>query len=172
MDILCAPWRKHLLEKSGQGNGSERVAAGDCVFCQQLAAHEDARYFILKRCKHVFIVFNRYPYNAGHILILPNVHIPDLDQLSSAARLEMMDAAVASGRILKEVLGAQGINIGINVGKVAGGSFPSHLHMHVLPRWQGDTNFLPVLADTKTISFDLNDLYIKTFPHFQDLILS
>lgn len=153
MKHLYAPWRSGYLHNK---------QTGSCVFCKNCAETDDAQTFIIKRFEHCFVMLNLFPYNAGHLLIIPYEHQDSLEKLSQPARQEMMEVATKSITILKETLGAEAINIGLNLGgKAAGGSIPDHLHMHVLPRWLGDTNFLVTLADTKQISIDLADTYRK-----------
>ena len=160
MDRLYAPWRSAYAGEVKKSKG-EAVDADECVFCDQLVQDTDAEHFILRRFSHVCVMLNRFPYNAGHLLILPHAHVKQLDELSREARMEIMELTTHSISILQEVLGAQGINFGANLGRVAGAGIPSHIHMHVLPRWHGDTNYLPLLADTKQVSFDLHEVYEK-----------
>ena len=104
-------------------------------------------------------MLNLYPYNAGHLLILPFEHTATLEALPKATRTEIMELTSLCTKILESELKCDGINVGINLGRAAGAGIPSHLHLHVLPRWNGDTNFLPTLADTKQVSFDLKKIY-------------
>lgn len=154
MKHLYAPWRDKYIHK--------KTAAGLCIFCFQADAQQDADHFIIKRFAHCFVLLNLYPYNAGHLLVIPYEHHAMLEDLSAAARAEIMEVTTQCNVILKQALGANGINIGLNVGsQVAGGSIPEHLHMHVVPRWLGDTNFLVTIAETKPISFSLPAIYQK-----------
>ena len=114
-------------------------------------------------------MLNLYPYNGGHLLVLPLKHTDSLALLSHAIRSEIMEAVNYSIIILSEVVEAQGFNVGLNLARAAGAGIPSHVHFHVLPRWIGDTNFLVTLADTKQISVDLYALYTKLRPYFQEL---
>ena len=170
MNRLYAPWRS-LYAKSVHEGRSDHAAKNQCDFCIQLAANQDDRYFILKRFKQSFVCLNLYPYNAGHLMVLPNEHRANLYEISKEARTEIMEISCASTSILQEVLESEGVNIGLNMGKAAGAGIPSHLHMHVLPRWSGDTNFLPTLANTKLISFDLQEIFQKLKPAFEKLTL-
>ena len=164
MQRLYAQWRqKYVTTMTGKG-GNKKLAKNNCVFCQQCADHDDDQSLIIKRFKHCAIMMNRYPYNAGHLLILPLTHHAELDELTPATRTEMMEALTAAVPILGKVLGAEGFNVGINLGIAGGGGIPSHLHIHLLPRWRGDTNFLETLGQTKVISSDIlkvfNDLKV------------
>ena len=158
MKRMYAPWRSSYAKGTAQSK-KVKTSAKECVFCTQLKKKKDAEHFILKRLKHCFIMLNKFPYNTGHLLIMPNSHTASLDKLTPAARAEIMEALTESAGVVKKALKAQGINIGLNQGKAAGAGIPSHLHFHLLPRWAGDTNFFPTLVDTKQISFDLNEMY-------------
>lgn len=168
MNKLYAPWRADYTTGSAHKN-SEGQPQNECVFCRQIASQEDERYFILKRFANHTIMLNLYPYNAGHLLIVSNAHIASLQELNQEARAELMELTTLCVDILKKALDAHGINIGLNLGKAAGAGIPSHLHMHVLPRFTGDTNFMPTIADTKVISFNLNSIYKKLHQHFTNL---
>ncbi len=157
MNRLYAPWRSHYFKKVERTTFKE-----PCPFCAIAATKDDEKHFVLARFKHAFIMLNHYPYNAGHLLILPYAHVESLERLALDARTDLMELITLSTRILHNTLESPGINIGINLGgKVAGGSIPDHLHIHVLPRFAGDTNFLPLLANTKQISLDLVEVYQK-----------
>ncbi len=169
MDNLYAPWRTDYTTDTARHPDAENVTEDACVFCIQLKKNNDEEYFILKRFKNCFVVMNKYPYNAGHLLVLPLNHIGKLHEISDETRNEIMKIAQKSSVIVEEVLKCQGINIGMNLGQAAGAGIPSHLHMHILPRWLGDTNFLPALTKTKQISFDIGTIYDKLKPAFDSL---
>jgi ATP adenylyltransferase len=116
-------------------------------------------------------MLNQYPYNAGHLLILPYKHVQDISLLTKHERSELMEATNASMITLNNLFCCDGINVGINKGKASGGSVQEHVHIHVLPRSIGDTNFLAALADTKPISFDIQDIYTKMFTAFDNIVL-
>ncbi len=168
MDRLYAPWRNNYTTTLDQER-HENMTADTCVFCLQIADTQDEKYFILRRFKHVIVMLNLYPYNGGHLLILPIEHCNSLSGLSADVRFEMMEVVTQSTQIMHDVLHAQGINVGLNLGRASGAGIPAHVHMHVLPRWIGDTNFMVTLADTKQISIDLYALYTKLRPYFQEL---
>jgi len=155
MKKLYAPWRERYITEAEH---KKRKTKG-CLFCKKVKTKSDAKEYILKRYPYCFVVLNAYPYNAGHLMIVPNKHTKDLKKLSSDERIELMHALSTSINILNKTLRPDGINVGINLGKAAGAGIPGHLHIHVLPRWQGDTNFMPLLAETKHISTDLNKIY-------------
>ncbi len=165
---MYAPWRSKYTTETAHTK-KERISKNECVFCEQFQQKNDKKFFILKRLKHNAVLLNRFPYNAGHLLIIPFAHKATLNELSKAARTELMELVSDSSKIVRETLKADGVNIGLNVGKASGSSIPSHLHFHILPRWYGDTNFLPTLADTKQISVDLKDVYQTLKPKFNKL---
>lgn len=164
MNILYVPWRKKYA-KSIQGKG-EKSSHEECPFCIAFLEHNDEKHFIIKRYNHCALMMNLYPYNAGHMMAIPYKHTGKLADLDEETRRELMDVTTHASRVLEEHFDAQGINIGINMGKSAGAGIPAHLHMHILPRWQGDTNFMPLLMDTKIVSFDLHEMYSDLRKHF------
>lgn len=172
MQILYAPWREDYTTKSARGtDGTDGNSTETCVFCKQLKENKDTDHFILKRFKYSYVVLNRYPYNGGHLLVLPLEHTAKLSDLSSKARIELMELISESSILLEQEFKAQGINIGLNQGKAAGAGLPSHLHFHILPRWLGDTNFMPTIAETKIISVSLENAFNKLKPLFDKLKL-
>lgn len=168
MKKLYAPWRSSYTQDTAHTK-NENAVENDCVFCNQFKEHNDEDYFILRRFEHNIIMLNKFPYNAGHLLIMPVKHIATLHAMPQEARAELMELVTHSVEIIQEKLHAHGANVGTNLGKAAGASIPSHLHMHVLPRFTGDTNFLPALAQTKVISFDLTEIYNRLKPVFNTL---
>lgn len=157
MKKLYAPWRS----KYTNHNSTSDKANTDmpCVFCQHVASTDDQKNFIIKRFKHCFVMLNLHPYNAGHCMVLPYKHSESLDLLTSEIRAEIMEVTSQAITVIRQVLKSDAVNMGINLGKAAGGSIPDHLHIHILPRWWGDTNFLATLADTKSIVLDLHEVY-------------
>ncbi|HLB93644.1 MAG TPA: HIT domain-containing protein [Candidatus Babeliales bacterium] len=172
MKNLYCPWRSDYV-KTALPEKKSGASARKCPFCHEISdtLDHDAQNFVLKRFTHNFVILNLYPYNAGHLLIIPYKHKKSLSHYSAKTRAELIEIATVSSDILQKEFGATGVNIGLNLGKSAGAGIPSHLHLHVLPRWFGDTNFLPLLADTKTISFDLNKIYRDLLPKFQKIKL-
>ena len=152
MNQLYAPWRAAYVKE-------EKNNLQECPFCAAAQSDDDAAHMVLARNEHVLVLLNKYPYNTGHLLIIPLNHVAQLSDLSPEVRASIMEATAEWSQIVQRELNCQGFNIGLNIGKISGGSIPDHLHMHVLPRWQGDTNFLVTLAETKLISFSLSDLY-------------
>lgn len=156
MEKLYAPWRHAYV--TGKEKKEESLKNG-CVFCQKFSETNDAENLILKRLNHSIIMMNYYPYNAGHIMVLPIEHHPALENLNAATRIEMMEATSISASLLTKIMRCDGMNIGINLGIAGGGGIPGHLHIHLLPRWRGDTNFLATLGETTLICSDFHEIY-------------
>ena len=130
-----------------------------CFFCEYIHQEKDRENLILERGKKSFVILNRYPYNNGHLMVVPYEHTGDMSQLSPAVRSSLMEYTTRWQSILQSSLKAQGVNIGINIGKVAGAGVGEHVHIHIVPRWLGDVNFMPVVGDIKIINQSLDDLY-------------
>ncbi len=152
MDHLWAPWRSkyiRLLKNSPK----------KCVFCRIHTGKKDRKNYVVVRTKFSFAVLNIYPYNNGHLLIVPNRHVDSLSKLNRNEREDLWDLLETMKKLLDKVLRPEGYNIGINLGRVAGAGFPGHLHIHMVPRWRGDVNFMPVIGNTKIISQSLQTLF-------------
>jgi ATP adenylyltransferase len=157
MKRLYAPWRSSYVTKS-----EHKKTSDECIFCTCGASlKNDDVSFIIARYDSCFVMMNAYPYNAGHLMVIPYCHIGELFALDMHTRSEMMNVVADATNVLKNTLNPDGFNIGINMGAAAGAGIPDHIHIHVLPRWHGDTNFMPLLADTKHISMDLTVMYKK-----------
>ena len=152
MKHLWAPWR------IGYVSALRRKPKG-CVFCRMIREKKDARNFIITRTKHSFAVLNLYPYNNGHVLIVPNKHADDLAKLTGVEKKDLLELFESTKLLLDKVLRPHGYNVGINIGRSAGAGFPGHIHIRVVPRWGGDVNFMPVTAATKVVSQSLTMLY-------------
>ena len=140
---LWAPWRIKFIT-------SEKT--GKCFLCgQQKCFDSEDEDLVIKRGKHVFAILNRYPYNSGHLMIAPYAHVNDLPLLEKKAVHEIMDMAVKAEKIMLRSMRPQGFNVGFNLGAAAGAGLEDHIHLHVVPRWVGDTNFMPVLGDTRVV---------------------
>lgn len=161
---LYAPWRT-LYKRLHKTETNPK----NCPFCEHPNPGNDEEHFIIKRFTHTKVMLNTYPYNGGHLLVVPNEHKATLHELDSETRAELMEIASLCTIILHREMACKSFNIGINIGgEAAGGSIPEHLHVHVLPRFLGDTNFLVTLADTKLISHDLPSLYKKLITAFKN----
>jgi ATP adenylyltransferase len=154
MDRLWAPWRLPYLKAS-----KEPSADGGCFICAGLAAQEDRANLVAWRRPHSVVVLNRFPYNNGHLLIAPRTHKAALAELSREETLETMDTLSRAIGALDGIMHPDGYNVGLNLGIAAGAGLPGHIHWHLVPRWNGDTNFMPVLGDAKVISQSLESLY-------------
>jgi ATP adenylyltransferase len=152
MQHLWAPWRNEFI-KGPTPEG--------CFFCAAAAADpsQDADYLVLARRELALVILNRYPYNNGHMMVAPTAHLANLEELPPATANEVMALSQRALRVLRQVLSPHGFNLGINGGKVAGAGVADHVHQHVVPRWDGDTNFMPILADTKILNESLTTSY-------------
>jgi ATP adenylyltransferase len=147
---LWSPWRMQYL--------SEERPRG-CLFCNLLAEQEDEKNLIVFRGQLAFVMLNRYPYNAGHLMVVPYAHEPSVENLPPETLLEMMVLVNRCLAALRKVMSPEAFNIGANLGHAAGAGVAEHVHMHVVPRWEGDTNFMPVLADVRVVPQLLKDTY-------------
>ncbi len=146
MDYLWTPWRYQYVTSSGQ--------PAECVFCAAPKC-EDRVSLIVHRAEHNYVILNRYPYTSGHLMVVPYAHVATLEALTEPALLEMMRLARECETKLRAVYRPEGLNFGINVGKSAGAGIAGHLHMHALPRWTGDTNFMTAVGETRVLPEDL-----------------
>jgi ATP adenylyltransferase len=140
-----------------------------CFFCKKLKEKKDIKNLILYQGKYVFVVMNKYPYNNGHLMIVPKRHYLDLEQLDNKESKELFGLLRTSLKVLKACFHPHGFNIGINIGKV-GGAGEDHLHLHIVPRWAGDTNFMPVIGETKVVPEYLEKTYQRLHSAFGDLL--
>jgi ATP adenylyltransferase len=150
MKRIWAPWRIDYIR-------SEK--APGCIFCDMLPETDDKKVLVLERNQFSFVVMNKYPYNNGHLMVAPYEHTNDLASLKPEVYSEMFASVQKCTRVLKTEMNPHGFNIGLNLGLVAGAGVEDHLHFHVVPRWNGDTNFMPVLADCRVISEHLDESY-------------
>lgn len=134
-------------------------ASQECIFCALPAAQRDEENHILYRGERCFMMLNLYPYNSGHLMIAPYQHLSSLEKLDSATLAELMSQAQLALRAIRQTMQPDGFNLGINEGKVAGAGYDGHMHLHIVPRWNGDTNFMPVLGDVKVIPEHLENTY-------------
>ncbi len=160
---LWAPWRFGYIA------GEQRVEG--CPFCVLPARDRDRdrESLILHRGRHAFVVFNAYPYNPGHLMVVPYAHEARLEDLDRAASVEMWELGAHSVGIVQEQLGAQGTNLGMNLGAAAGAGITEHLHLHVVPRWVGDTNFISVVGAARVLPRALEEMYDELLPAFADV---
>ena len=152
MKQIWAPWRMEYIQMEKPEG---------CILCQKPAQNNDAANYILYRGDRNFVIMNAYPYNPGHLLVAPYHHVANLDDLTDEELHEHIEIVSRSVRILRQVFDPGGFNLGTNIGKVAGAGIADHVHTHVVPRWQGDTNFMPVVADTGVVPEALTETYQK-----------
>jgi ATP adenylyltransferase len=153
MDYVWSPWRYPYIS---QVTGGRQV---DCVFCDALAQNNDVATLIVLRGEKCFIILNRYPYTSGHAMVVPYAHVAELDSCDAATTTEMMELAKRLETALRVLYKPDGTNLGMNLGKAAGAGVTGHLHLHVLPRWFGDTNFMTVIGETRVHPEDLAMTY-------------
>jgi ATP adenylyltransferase len=145
---------------------SRKVPGAGSPFAALLAANDDETNLILHRGPRCFVILNNSPYNPGHLMVLPNREVGELSELTSDERAELMDLLVLCQRVLQQVMSPAGFNVGLNLGKAAGAGIPTHLHFHIVPRWDGDHNFMPVIADTRVLPQALAELWARLKPAF------
>ncbi|MBN2537777.1 HIT domain-containing protein [candidate division WOR-3 bacterium] len=156
MKRLWAPWRGEYIRTAVD---QCRSGMRQCFFCRLLAENDDEANLVLVRGRGVFVVMNRYPYNNGHLMVAPNRHVGDYERLTATEHAEIARLVRASIRALRLAMKPHGYNIGMNLGRAAGAGVIDHLHVHVVPRWNGDANFMPTLAGTKVIGEHLHDTW-------------
>jgi ATP adenylyltransferase len=160
MKKLWAPWRMKYIK------GIDKKEEG-CIFCAKPKQSDDKKNLILFRGSHSFIILNAFPYSNGHLLIVPFLHTSELDMLKEPVSSELWKHVVLCKNVLKKAYNPDGFNIGMNLGRPAGAGIDQHLHIHVVPRWNGDTNFMSVLDETRVISEGLGETYDSLFPFFK-----
>lgn len=160
MEHLWSPWRMQYLQADDKG-GLSVVGDPNCVFCQAYAypPERDAEPLIVRRGEYAFIILNLYPYNNGHFMVVPYAHVPSLEELNAPALTEMMLLVTQGLAALRALYNPQAFNLGMNIGTAAGAGIAGHVHMHVVPRWAGDTNFMTVTAGTRVIPEDLRETW-------------
>jgi ATP adenylyltransferase len=157
MKALWAPWRmEYILGKKEP----------ECIFCSYPKKNKDRESLILYRSSHNFVMMNKYPYNNGHLMVVPYIHTSTIDNLADEILLDFMKATQYSLKCLKEAFRPEGFNIGINIGAVAGAGIEEHVHLHMVPRWAGDTNFMSVLGEIRVVPEHIMETYDKLHPIF------
>ena len=153
MDYLWSPWRYQYVQKGIQTRG--------CIFCEAAASKNDEENLVVFRGRHNFLILNRYPYSSGHLMVAPYQHVDTLEAASREALEEMMLLAQSSERHLRQIYRAPGHNLGMNLGESAGAGIAGHIHLHVLPRWPGDTSFITTVAETRVLPEELSVTWQK-----------
>jgi ATP adenylyltransferase len=167
MERLYAPWRmNYIMTDSRESGGSDKRS--ECIFCKKSRESADRDNLIIYRGTSSFVLLNLYPYNNGHLMVAPYLHTAKLSDLIPESLLEMMELVKGCEAALYRAYQPQGYNIGMNLGQIAGAGIADHLHMHIVPRWSGDTNFMPVLAETKVLPDSLIGSYDKILLAWQN----
>jgi len=157
MDRVYAPWRsKYFSMEKNSG----------CLFCE-IQKREDKEVMILKRVKHWFVILNSFPYTSGHVMVVARRHFEKISEITEEEGIELIALLRECEKAIDEVYKPDGINVGVNRGSSAGAGIVGHIHFHVVPRWQGDTNFMTSVAETRVVSEALEDSYSKLLPHFK-----
>ena len=149
MKRLWAPWRIKFVEKHDTG----------CVFCNVQTQANDAENLVVFRGQKSFVILNRYPYTSGHMLVVADIHQPSLENLDARTRCEMIELVTKGMRVIRKVYQPDAFNVGANIGEAAGAGIAGHVHMHVVPRWNGDTNFMSTLGETRILPEELDETY-------------
>ena len=152
MEQIWAPWRIQYIQMEKPRG---------CILCEKPGENSDAQNYILYRGSKNFVIMNSYPYNPGHLMVAPYRHVASLDELTNDERCEHFEIVSRCIRLLREVFSPQGFNIGINMGKVAGAGIDEHVHTHIVPRWQGDANFMPVISNMRVVPEAVAETYAK-----------
>jgi len=154
MKQLWASWRMKYIQNGAKESG--------CVFCNALAKTDGAENLIVMRAEHSFAILNKFPYTSGHLMIVPIAHQASLEELTPAARAEMMELVAQFIGIMRRIYTPEGFNIGVNIGKAAGAGVPGHVHIHIVPRWVGDTNFTTTISELRILPETLEETYRRT----------
>ena len=162
MERLWTPWRMEYIKSATTSDEEE-----GCIFCDLPKEDDDARTLILARGETAFVILNRFPYNPGHLMVAPYRHEGDLVELKDRELAETSELVRESVRVLRDAWEPSGFNVGMNLGRVAGAGVPGHVHWHVVPRWDGDSNFMPVIGQTKVLPELLDESYAKLRPAFE-----
>jgi len=149
--LLWAPWRMRYVQDDRKDK--------DCIFCAAASSADDAERFVLRRGERCFAMLNTYPYNSGHLMVSPNRHVPSIEDLDRDELLELMTLTQSALRAVRAAYRPDGVNLGVNEGEVAGAGFAGHVHLHVVPRWAADSNFMAVIGDTRVLPQSLEDTY-------------
>ena len=162
MKYLWSPWRmKYIQEHTYNKIG--------CTFCKLLDQDDGPNNLVLLRDENIFIVMNRFPYTSGHVMVIPKEHKPTFEDLNSQVLLDIMRFSNESMRIIRKLYNPQAFNIGANIGEAAGAGVADHVHMHVVPRWNGDTNFMSTLGHTRVLPEELEETYLRLLSEFKEL---
>lgn len=151
MQHIWTPWRMKYIQENKKDS--------DCIFCQALTQPDGSDNLVLFRGENVFVILNRYPYTSGHVMVVPMIHKPILEELDAIIRVEIMELTTQCVAVLRAVYHPEGFNIGMNIGAIAGAGIADHVHMHIVPRWAGDTSFMSTLGQTRVLPESLEETY-------------
>ena len=151
MNHLWSPWRMTYVENHNSND--------ECIFCIALTQSDGPENLIVAREKQTYIILNRYPYTSGHLMVVPFAHQPNFERLDSETRAEMMEMTTRCMQVLRDIYHPQAFNMGANIGEAAGAGIADHVHIHIVPRWAGDTNFMSTLATTRVLPESLEETY-------------
>ncbi len=158
MNHIWSPWRMKYIEKTEKQEG--------CVFCNAQAKEDSAANLIAFRGQFSFVILNRYPYTSGHLMVIPFKHVATLEELDPATRAEMIELTSQCMTVLRKTYNPQAFNMGANIGEAAGAGVPGHFHIHIVPRWGGDTNFMSTLGETRVLPESIEDTYKRVCEGF------
>ena len=165
MEKLWSPWRSQYIDSFNSAKSSS-----ECIFCEMKDLNvQDTDNLLVDKDKNTFTVLNLYPYNNGHLMVIPFIHTNDFTSLDKSVYSEIMEKLQLAQKALTKIFNPQGFNIGANIGKVAGAGIDEHIHFHIVPRWNGDANFMPVIGEVKVISQDLKETKIKLLKAYSEL---
>ncbi len=153
MNYLWSPWRMDYIKNHMKSEG--------CVFCTAASLPDSPKNLIVHRGEYSFVILNRYPYTSGHLMVVPYAHVDTLEALPAAARAEMMELVTRAMGVLRGLYHPQAFNVGANIGAAAGAGIAEHVHMHIVPRWSGDTNFMSTLAETRVLPEALDETFAR-----------
>jgi ATP adenylyltransferase len=159
MDYLWTPWRYQYVTTAG--------GAGECIFCAAAGSSDDKELLVVHRAAHNLVILNRFPYTSGHMMIVPYRHVPSLEELDDQSLVELIRLARLAEKHLRSAYRPEGLNLGMNLGRSAGAGIAGHLHLHVLPRWTGDTSFITTVAETRIVPEALDVTWEKLSRAFQ-----
>ena len=162
MKVVWAPWRMAYIKQARK--------PARCIFCSKTRERRDAANLLLHRGRHGFVMMNLFPYNSGHLMVAPYAHVNSPESLSADAALDLIRLTNLSLRALRAAIRPEGFNVGMNLGRVSGAGLDAHVHLHIVPRWNGDTNFMPLFSETRVIPEHLRETYRKLRAGFRQLI--
>ena len=162
MKRIFAPWRyKYVSDPDAEG----------CIFCNAISSDDDIKSGVLFRGKFAFVIINKYPYNNGHVMVAPYKHTGNFEELSKEEMLEMSTLIQKWQEVLRKAMKPEGFNIGMNLGRIAGAGFEEHLHYHLVPRWGGDTNFMPIIGQTKVVPMSIEEAYDLLLESYKEIVV-